>query len=123
MAFQPAENLNNRTFVGLIIAQFLAGFNDQAIHASAMFYAIHTDILTEAQRHLADADPVLSPPGPSSARSPATSPTAISKTHALRRLEVRRGRHRPLAARRLLSRLHAGIPDGRRLDRAVLASS
>jgi MFS family permease len=48
MPFQPAGNLTNRTFVGLIIAQFLAGFNDQAIHASAMFYAIHTGILTEA---------------------------------------------------------------------------
>src|SRR5215470_17798786 len=48
MAFQPAENLKNRTFIGLIVAQFLAGFNDQAIHASAMFYAIHQGILTEA---------------------------------------------------------------------------
>jgi MFS family permease len=49
MAFQPAASLNNRTFHGLIIAQFLAGFNDQAIHAMAMFYARHTGILTEAQ--------------------------------------------------------------------------
>jgi MFS family permease len=49
MAFQQADSLNNRTFVGLIVAQFLAGFNDQAIHASAMFYAIHKDILTEAR--------------------------------------------------------------------------
>ncbi len=49
MAFQPAPSLNNRTFVGLIIAQFLAGFNDQAIHAMSMFYARHTGILTEAQ--------------------------------------------------------------------------
>jgi MFS family permease len=48
MAFQPAPSLANRTFVGLIIAQFLAGFNDQAIHAMSMFYAIHTGILTEA---------------------------------------------------------------------------
>lgn len=49
MAFQPADSLRNRTFNGLIIAQFLAGFNDQAIHAAAMFYAIHQGILTEAQ--------------------------------------------------------------------------
>lgn len=49
MSFQPSENLKNRTFWGLIIAQFLAGFNDQAIHAAAMFYAIHQGILTEAQ--------------------------------------------------------------------------
>jgi MFS family permease len=49
MAFQPAGSLYNRTFIGLIVAQFLAGFNDQAIHATAMFYARHTGILTEAQ--------------------------------------------------------------------------
>jgi MFS family permease len=49
MAFQPSDSLRNRTFIGLIVAQFLAGFNDQAIHASAMFYAIHQGILTEAQ--------------------------------------------------------------------------
>ncbi len=48
MAYEPAENLTNRTFVGLIVAQFLAGFNDQAIHAAAMFYAIHTTILSES---------------------------------------------------------------------------
>jgi len=48
MPYQPAENLNNRTFVGLIVAQFLAGFNDQAIHAAAMFYAIHTKILSQS---------------------------------------------------------------------------
>jgi MFS family permease len=49
MAFQPAGSLNNRTFIGLIVAQFLAGFNDQAIHAMAMFHARHTGILSEAQ--------------------------------------------------------------------------
>jgi hypothetical protein len=49
MAFQPSDSLRNRTFIGLIVAQFLAGFNDQAIHASAMFYAIHQGVLTEAQ--------------------------------------------------------------------------
>jgi MFS family permease len=48
MSYQPAENLTNRTFVGLIIAQFLAGFNDQAIHAAAMFYAMHTQILSDS---------------------------------------------------------------------------
>jgi MFS family permease len=39
-AFKPYETLANRTFVGLIVAQFLAAFNDQCIHAAAMFYAI-----------------------------------------------------------------------------------
>src|SRR4051812_3097614 len=46
---QPAENLRSRTFWALIFAQFLAGFNDQAIHASAMFYAIQKKILSEPQ--------------------------------------------------------------------------
>jgi MFS family permease len=49
MAFQPADSLKSRTFWGLIIAQFLAGFNDQAIHASAMFFALHRGALTEAE--------------------------------------------------------------------------
>jgi MFS family permease len=44
MAQLPADSLRNRSFVGLIIAQFLAGFNDQAIHASAMFYALHKGV-------------------------------------------------------------------------------
>ncbi len=39
--------LANRTFLGLLVAQFLAAFNDQAIHAAAMFYAINTQALTE----------------------------------------------------------------------------
>jgi MFS family permease len=38
--FQPSKTLLSRTFCGLLLAQFLAAFNDQAIHASAMFYAI-----------------------------------------------------------------------------------
>lgn len=39
--------LVSRTFLGLLVAQFLAAFNDQAIHASAMFFAIHTHTLSE----------------------------------------------------------------------------
>jgi MFS family permease len=38
--FEPSENLRSRTFIALLVAQFLAAFNDQAIHASAMFFAI-----------------------------------------------------------------------------------
>jgi MFS family permease len=49
MAFQPASTLRSRTYIALIVAQFLAAFNDQCIHASAMFYAIHKEFLTEAQ--------------------------------------------------------------------------
>src|ERR687888_2575504 len=45
----PADSLRSRTFVGLLIAQFLAAFNDQAIHASSMFFAINQQILDEAQ--------------------------------------------------------------------------
>lgn len=36
----------NRTFVGFLIAAFLAAFNDQCIHAAAMFFAIRTETLT-----------------------------------------------------------------------------
>src|SRR5262245_30226978 len=49
MAHQPADTLKNRSFIGLIVAQFLAGFNDQAIHAAAMFYALSMGILREDQ--------------------------------------------------------------------------
>src|SRR6266481_2262235 len=45
---EPADSLLNRTYIGLLAAQFLAAFNDQAIHASAMFFAINTQTLTEA---------------------------------------------------------------------------
>lgn len=48
MAFQPVDSLRSRTFIGLLVAQFLAAFNDQAIHASAMFFAINHKTLTEA---------------------------------------------------------------------------
>lgn len=48
MAYQPADSLGSRTFCGLLVAQFLAAFNDQAIHAAAMFYAINTNSLSEA---------------------------------------------------------------------------
>lgn len=49
MAALPADTLRNRTFISLLIAQFLAAFNDQAIHASAMFFAINRKTLTDAQ--------------------------------------------------------------------------
>src|SRR5262245_66444642 len=45
--YHPAATLRNRTFIGLLIAQFLAAFNDQAIHASAMFFAINKKTLTQ----------------------------------------------------------------------------
>ncbi len=44
----PQGRLTDRTFIGLLLAQFLAAFNDQAIHASAMFFAINTQTLSEA---------------------------------------------------------------------------
>src|SRR5713101_8028494 len=47
-AFEPASSLRSRTFIGLLAAQFLAAFNDQAIHASAMFFAINTKTMIEA---------------------------------------------------------------------------
>lgn len=43
-----SDTLLTRTYLGLLAAQFLAAFNDQAIHASAMFFAINTQTLSEA---------------------------------------------------------------------------
>jgi MFS family permease len=45
--FEPADHLHSRTFLGLLVAQFFAAFNDQAIHAAAMFYAINTQVMSE----------------------------------------------------------------------------
>ncbi len=41
------KGLKSRTFLGLLVAQFFAAFNDQAIHAAGMFFAINTQTLTE----------------------------------------------------------------------------
>lgn len=49
MAFRPSSSLRSRTFIGLLIAQFLAAFNDQAIHASAMFFAFNMRLLNEKE--------------------------------------------------------------------------
>jgi MFS family permease len=46
-ALAPADTLATRTYLGLLAAQFLAAFNDQAIHASAMFFAINTQAMRE----------------------------------------------------------------------------
>ncbi|HVK15286.1 MAG TPA: MFS transporter [Gemmataceae bacterium] len=43
-----SDRLFSRTYVGLLAAQFLAAFNDQAIHAAGMFYAINTQTLSES---------------------------------------------------------------------------
>ncbi|HEV3080423.1 MAG TPA: MFS transporter [Gemmataceae bacterium] len=39
MQFQASDTLKSRSYIGLILAQFLAAFNDQAIHIVAIFYA------------------------------------------------------------------------------------
>src|SRR5262245_13474679 len=44
---RASDTLVNRTYAGLLAAQFLAAFNDQAIHAAAMFFAINTQTLNE----------------------------------------------------------------------------
>src|SRR3954447_17433223 len=41
------DTVKNKTFLGLVIAEFLAAFNDQCIHASAMFFAIRKEVLDE----------------------------------------------------------------------------
>ncbi len=40
MAIEPTEtSLKSRSYIGLVLSQFLAAFNDQAIHFVAIFYA------------------------------------------------------------------------------------
>lgn len=39
MAVEPSKTLRSRNYVGLILSQLLASFNDQAIHIVAIFYA------------------------------------------------------------------------------------
>jgi len=46
-AVNNPKGLKSRTFLGLLVAQFFAAFNDQAIHAAGMFFAINTQTLTE----------------------------------------------------------------------------
>jgi MFS family permease len=46
-ALPHVGGLTSRTFVGLLVAQFFAAFNDQAIHAAAMFFAINKQLMTE----------------------------------------------------------------------------
>jgi hypothetical protein len=41
--FQPSPTLKSRSYIGLVLSQFLAAFNDQASHIVAFFYA--TDML------------------------------------------------------------------------------
>lgn len=40
MSFERARTLRSRTYIGLILSQFLAAFNDQAIHIVAIFYGV-----------------------------------------------------------------------------------
>jgi MFS family permease len=47
--FAQYDTIRNPTFYGLLIAEFLAAFNDQCIHASAMFFAIQKQALNPTQ--------------------------------------------------------------------------
>lgn len=46
-ASHDRPGFRSRTFAGLLIAQFLSAFTDQALHAAAMFFAINTQVLSE----------------------------------------------------------------------------
>jgi MFS family permease len=47
--FTKYSTLTNRGFIGFLIAEFLAAFNDQCIHAAAMFFAIRTGTMEPSQ--------------------------------------------------------------------------
>ncbi len=56
MAFEPAESLlKSRSYIGLVLAQFLAAFNDQAIHFVAIFYAGDMLVRYVGARHINEA--------------------------------------------------------------------
>ena len=54
MTFQPSSSLRSSTFLGLILAQITAAFNDQAIHITAFFFA--SDILIRSAAALGRID-------------------------------------------------------------------
>ena len=54
MTFQPSSTLRSPTFLGLILAQITAAFNDQAIHITAFFFA--SDILVRSAAALGNID-------------------------------------------------------------------
>ena len=45
MQWETSKTLASRSYVGLVLCQFLAAFNDQAIHFVAIFYA--SDMLVQ----------------------------------------------------------------------------
>ena len=47
MTSSDKPGIGSRTFAGLLVAQFTAAFNDQALHAAAMFFAINTGALAD----------------------------------------------------------------------------
>jgi MFS family permease len=63
MPHQPSETLKNRSFIGLILSQFLAAFNDQATHIVAIFFA--SDMLVRyagvsiGSHYLAEKDVIM----------------------------------------------------------------
>ncbi|HEV3262206.1 MAG TPA: MFS transporter [Gemmataceae bacterium] len=55
-AFGPSDTLKSRSFIGLIISQFLAAFNDQASHIVAIFYASDMLVHYAAVPHVHEKD-------------------------------------------------------------------
>src|SRR2546421_404229 len=55
-AFQPSDTLKSRTYIGLILSQFLAAFNDQASHIVAIFYASDLLVRYAGVPHLKEKD-------------------------------------------------------------------
>ena len=58
-AFAPSPTLKSRSFLGLVLSQFLAAFNDQASHIVAFFYATDMLVYYASLAHI-DAKAVVS---------------------------------------------------------------
>jgi acyl-[acyl-carrier-protein]-phospholipid O-acyltransferase/long-chain-fatty-acid--[acyl-carrier-protein] ligase len=59
MTFQPSSTLRSPTFMGLILAQITAAFNDQAIHITAFFFASDILIRSAAAMHTLDEKTIV----------------------------------------------------------------
>jgi len=56
VAFGPSDTLKSRSYLGLILSQFLAAFNDQASHIVAIFYASDMLVRYAAVPHVHEKD-------------------------------------------------------------------
>ncbi len=120
MAFEPAHSLlKSRSYIGLVLAQFLAAFNDQAIHFVAIFYAGDMLVRYIGAKHLDEKAIVTIVTACFIAPFFFFSPLAgvladkFSKRNTLVGMEIRGSRHYRPGAVRILIAAHGRLGLGR----------